>query len=220
MPASKGDSLRKPEKAYLADSRSSAFGLNDISDQYERVEVYKLNDYVPEKVATQYEVARNLYLYAYNVYRFYMVAQHQALVALEFAIKECIGNDEIQRYGGEIKKGRGLAACLHYIFDKELVENADFAIWQHRCRIDAEQKDMYAKLNEMTEKDLDEIELNYDEIDYEEDSLELDYLEVLSRILPKIRNSYAHGSSSLHNQVLITFENVSTIINKIYKPEK
>ena len=111
MPASRGDELKTPEKAYLPDSRSLAFGLNDIADQFNRIERYELAEYVPEKVATQYEVARNLYLYAYNVYRFYMVAQHQALVVLEFAIKECVGNDEIKRYGKEVKKGRGLAAC-------------------------------------------------------------------------------------------------------------
>lgn len=216
MSVSKGDGLRIPEVAYEPDSRSTAFGLNDIADQYNKIELYTLEDYVPENVATQYEVARNLYLYAFNVYRFYMVAQHQALIALELAIKECIGNKKIKRYGEKIKKGSGLSACLHYIFDKDLVSNEDFSIWRDRCKVDAEHQYQMQKLEEMNKNGMDSIELNYDEINYEEHSLEYDYLEVLSENMPKIRNNHAHGSSTLHNQVLITFENVSVIINKIY----
>jgi len=217
MSFSKEECLRTPEEAYFPDSRSLAFGLNDISDQHNRIKHFYLEEYVPEKVATQYEVARNIYLYAFNVYRFYMVAQHQALIALEFSIKECIGRKKIKRYGEKIKKGNGLSGCLHYIFDKGLVENADFPVWQNRSRIEAEQKYQMKKLEEMQAKGLKSIELNFDDIEYEEHSLEFDYLEVLSKNMPKIRNNFAHGASTLHNQVLTTFENVSVIINKIYK---
>lgn len=97
MPASNGDHLKTPNEAYLPDDRSSAFGLASIEDQYNRIRVYDLADYVPEKIATQYEISRNLYLYSYNVYRFYMVAQHQVLVTMELAIKKCIGTNEIER---------------------------------------------------------------------------------------------------------------------------
>ena len=148
-----------------------------------------------------------------------MVAQHQALVVLEFAIKECFGKKEIAKYGNEIKRGCGLAACLRYVFDKGYVVNEDFPVWQNRQRMDAEQKYQFKKLEEMEEKGLKEIELNYDEIDYDEHTLEYDYLEVISKTMPYFRNMHAHGTGMLHNQVLVTFENVSTILNKIYKPE-
>lgn len=218
MTVAKGDELRSPEQAFQPDPRSPMFNRHDISDQYDKIAPYRLEEYVPEDVATQYEVARNIYLYAYNVYRFYMVAQHQALVALEYAIKECIGRDEIQRYGGEINKGRGLAASLRYVFDKEMVSNADFPVWRNRRRMDAEHKYGYQKFEEMEKKGLESIKLDFDEIDYEAHELEYDYLDVLSETMPYFRNLHAHGSSHLHNQVLITFENVSVIINKIYHP--
>jgi len=218
MTVQKCDGLRNPIDAYISDERSPMFGVNSIQDQYDGIVEYVLADYVPEDVVTQYEVARNLYLYAYNVYRFYMVAEHQALVTLEFAIKECIGSDEIKLYGKEIKKGQGLAACLHYVFDKGLVENVDFPIWRHHRKADAEEKFQRKKIKEMIDKDLDSIEVDYAEIDYEEHTLEYDYLSVLSKIMPNIRNNHAHGSNTLHNNVRTTFENVSTIINKIYKP--
>lgn len=220
MTASKGDTLKKPGEAYLPDSRSPMFGLNAIEDQFNRIKGYELAEYVPEKIATQYEVARNLYLYSYNVYRFYMVAQHQALIALEFAIKECVGKTRIKRYGEKIQKGSGLAACLRYVFDEGLVENKDFPVWQNKRRMDAEQKYNIQKIEEMQEKGLKEIELDYSEINYGEHSLEFDYLEVLSEIMPKIRNNHAHGSNALYNTVLSTFENVSIIINKIFKSTK
>lgn len=224
MPASKGDNLKKPEETNLPDSRSPMLGLRSITDQYERIQLYELADYVPEKVATQYELARNLYLYAYHVYRFYMVAQHQVLITLEFSIKECIGKKKIKRYGEKIKKGSGLAVCLHYIFDKCLIENTDFPIWQDRRRVDAEHQYQIKKIEEMQEKGLESIELDYDDIDYDDidyegHALELDYLEMLSKNMPDIRNRHAHGTSMLHNQVRTTFENVSVIINKIYKPD-
>jgi len=219
MPASKGDSLRIPEKAYLPDSRSSAFGLNDISDQYERIEVYKLENYVPEKVFTQYEVARNLHLYAYNVYRFYMVAQQQALVVLEMAIKECFDPDVLRQYAKEIGKTRGLYTCLRYVIDKGFIENADFPAWHRGPKLKAEYEYSIAKMQEMREKGLEEIDLNYSEAVVTTTPEDFDYLEVLLNCMPKMRNSHAHGTDMLHNQVLITFENVSTIINKIYKPK-
>lgn len=44
----------------------------------------------------------------------------------------------------------------------------------------------------------------------------LEYLNFLANYLPEIRNHYAHGTPMLHNQVLITLEVVSEIINQIY----
>ena len=86
--------------------------------------------------------------------------------------------------------------------------------------MEAERKYDFQKLEELKEKRLDRISLNYDEIDYEEHTLEYDYLEVLCDVLPKIRNDHAHGTSSLYSTVLNTFENVSIIINKIFKSPK
>ena len=69
MQKSKGDSLNTPEEAYLPDSRALATGISDISIQYSNIEPYQLEAYVPESIVNQYEVARNLYLYAFHVYK-------------------------------------------------------------------------------------------------------------------------------------------------------
>ncbi len=215
MPIPKGDGLKTPEEAYLADPRSNN---NSISDQYNRIVEFKLAEYVPENISAQYEVARNLYLFAHNVYRFYMTAHHQALITLEFAIKERYGKKKIKRYGEKHKKGSGLAACLCYVFDKGIISNSDFAAWINRRRMDAEHKFGIQKIEEMNEKGLDSIEVDYNDIDYENHPFEYDYLDVLSDALPYLRNMHAHGTSTLNSSVLMTFENVSVIINKIFAP--
>lgn len=220
MSIPRSDSLRTPDEAYLPDSRSPMFGLKSIEDQFNRIKVYELSNDIPEKIITQYEVARNIYLYAYNAYRFYMVSRHQALIVLEYAIKERYGREEIAEYGKSIKKGRGLAACLRYVFDKGFVVNEDFQFWRDRRRADAQWKYELQKIEEMERKGLNEIDLDFDEIDYEKHTLEWDYREVLSETMPSYRNEHAHGSSILTKNVLDIFENVSTIINKIYERSK
>lgn len=92
-------------------------------------------------------------------------------------------------------------------------------MWQNQRRMDAEWKYDIQKSEEMRDKGLKEIELYFDEIKYEEHTLEYDFLAVFSENMPKTRNNFAHGASTLHNQVLTIFENVSIIINKIFKPD-
>jgi hypothetical protein len=216
MSDSPSDELRIPQLAYEPDVRSAAFGLKDIDVQYQLIKPYALTDRVPEKIVIQYNVARNLYLYAYNVYRFYMVAHHHALVTLEFAIKEFVGEAKLEAYRKEQNFSRGLRLCMAYIREQKIVTNSDFSVWQRRNRTHAEEQYMMDKIAEMEAKGLKSIPLDFDEIDPEQFDIEWDYLEVLCENLPSQRNEQAHGSASLYNQVLITFDIVSTIINKLY----
>ena len=164
MPVSKVDSLNTPETACQADERSRAFGVADISNQYRLIEPYGLDENVPEVIITQYEVARNLYLYAYYVYRFYMTAQHQVLITLEFAIKERFGADIIAKYGRDIGMRRGLALCLRYVFDHDYLVDRDFPTWHQRNLRAAEKDYQIRKIEEMEARGLDSIELDYSEI--------------------------------------------------------
>jgi len=56
-------------------------------DRHEFIAAYDLNPAVPEDIRVQFDTARNLYLYAWNVYRFHVVAEHQALSTLELALR-------------------------------------------------------------------------------------------------------------------------------------
>jgi len=44
----------------------------------------------------------------------------------------------------------------------------------------------------------------------------VEYLEILLKTIPQLRNHYAHGSTSLFESVLHTFEIVSELLNAAY----
>jgi len=70
------------------DSRTGRSRPATAADQHGAVIDYRLNSTVPEEVVVHFETAKNLYLYAWFVFRFYPVAEQQALASLEFALRE------------------------------------------------------------------------------------------------------------------------------------
>ena len=59
-----------------------------VEDGYANLTQLELSPKVPESVRKQFDVCRDLMLYAWYAYEFYAVAAHQALVCLEFAIRQ------------------------------------------------------------------------------------------------------------------------------------
>src|SRR6266508_6112482 len=92
------DSLRSPDRICHPDPRTLSLARIDRrtglsrsttpEDQYEAVAYFVLNASVPEAVAIHFETAKNLYFYAWFVFRFYPLAEQQALGSLEFALRE------------------------------------------------------------------------------------------------------------------------------------
>jgi len=225
MSASKGDEFKSLDNIYLPDPRENLTKIDlntfqsverTIEDHHRGIAEYSLLDSVPEEITTQYEVARNIYLYAWHAYRFYMVAEHQVLVVLEFAVKRAVGKKKIKRFGEKQRKGSGLAACLCYINNKGLIKNEDFESWHRSRQQCAESKFQMDMIREMSEKGIDEFAYDPDEINVEDFPYEHDYMAILQESLPYIRNDHAHGTTTLHRQVLGSFDVVSTIINKLY----
>lgn len=226
MTASKGDEFKSIEQLYEQDPRERAFSHvnpitfesreRTIADHHADIAQYELNESVPEPIATQYEVARNIYLYAWHAYRFYMVAEHHALVVLEYAIKQKVGKKKIKRFGEKRRVGSGLSACLHYVIEKKLVCNEDFPTWHQARRAHAESRFQMDIIKEMSDKGIDRIEYDLDDINIDDYPYDRDHLGILAEALPAIRNSHAHGTSMVHNSVLSLFETVSTIINQLY----
>jgi len=60
----------------------------ELADHHELISAYTLHAGVPQEIVLQFETARNVYLYAWFVYRFYPVAEHQCLACLELALRE------------------------------------------------------------------------------------------------------------------------------------
>ena len=92
------EGLRSPEYLCSPDPRTRMFvicnpetghsrSLSQL-DQYEAVAAYKLSGAAPENVHILFDTARNLYLYAWFVYRFYNMAEQQVFACLEMALRE------------------------------------------------------------------------------------------------------------------------------------
>lgn len=187
----------------------------EIGDYHAAVASLELHENVPEKVAVQFETARNLYLYAWFVYRFFPVAEHHTLVCLEYALRERYGNEIPENY---VRKGRTptFGPLLRYAVDKGDIRNDGFTVWEHRAEIRSRERQFLEAIREMNERGLTEMTIDEGAAEIKEEDRDWDYVRVLIDTLPAIRNNYAHGSSMLHNTVLGRLRTVSECINQLY----
>ncbi|MCX5720683.1 MAG: hypothetical protein NT179_01460 [Nitrospirae bacterium] len=187
----------------------------DLRNQHEAVSKHTLHAKVPEDIMMQFETARNLYLYAWFVYRFYPVCEHHALVCLELALRERYEHEAPNEYRNRDGK-LYLKRALRYAIDHGHVKHEGFRRWREAAQRRALLRYQTEKTDEMYAKGLKEIDLDYSEATVTDADRNLEYLNFLASYLPEIRNHYAHGTSMLHNQVLTTLEVASEIINQIY----
>ena len=216
------DELRTPINVLAPDTRTFNFNIPSIEVLYRAIEQIQLNSLVPDDIKVQFDTARNLFMHSFYVYRFYVVAESQALTTLEFALRECIGKEQIKLFSKELKAEKlrfseGLRLYMEYLARRELIKNEDFPIWHNRNRIAAEEAYRLEISKRMEDEGLSEYTWDDSEIDESKFDVEWNYVEVLCNTIPKIRNKYAHGGKTLHNQVLRSFENISIIINKMYE---
>ena len=219
--------LRPVEQVCEPDPRNTAFVKLDrktgdfvplsVRDQHERISKHTLHAKVPEDIMMQFETARNLYLYAWFVYRFYPVSEHQALACLELALRKRFESDLSQEELGGRKPT--LSPLLRYAIKHGHIKHEGFRRWHEAAQRRATLRYEMQKTNEMHAKGLKQIDLNYSEVTVTDADRNWEYLSFLSDFLPELRNNYAHGTSMLHNQVLTTLEVVSEIINQIYPEE-
>jgi len=220
------EGLRPAEYVWEADPRSTMLVRVDLTtgtsrqielaDHHEQISAYVLHAGVPQEIVLQFETARNVYLYAWFVYRFYPVAEHQCLACLELALRERL-KEEIRT--GKIKEKRPtLYPLLKYAVDNGLVRNEGFSAWQNRGEINSRARVEMEKLREASEKNLTEFTIDESDIQITAEDLDWDYVKMLPDLLPRLRNDYAHGSTDLHNWSLRSFQLVSEIINQLYQP--
>lgn len=184
----------------------------ELADHHENIAALSLHAGVPQDIALQFETARNLYLYSWFVYRFYPVAEHHSLACLELALRDRLKDDI--RAGKVGKSGRKpmLRTLLKYAVAQNLIKNEGFQVWRNRGEINARRK-----ICEMPEKNLTDISWDDSEPEVMAEDQNWDYANMLTDTLPYIRNKHAHGSTNLHNLVLLTIQNICEIINQLYE---
>lgn len=216
------ESLRTPDTAFEPDSRTSivaglysaSFGL-----QYREIEGIQLPAYVPEVIAIQFETARNLYLYAWHVYRFYPVALGQALFALELGLKMRLPERLPEPYQRRKAPHPMLKGLLAYAIDQGLLRNEGFRRWHEVAENRARERVSAENFKAMIEQQLSEMVLRDEPITVTPEDQSWNLVEVLRESLPGIRNELAHGSSMLTNAVRGKIELVAEILSQIYAPD-
>lgn len=186
-----------------------------IEKHHANIAQYRLNSTVPEDVVEQFETAKNLYLHAWYIYRFYPVADFLVLASLELALRE--------RYEKEIPQrdlGRGgkpsLTSLLRYAIRLGHIKNEGFKKWHNAIWRRAINRYDNDKHEEMREKELESIDLDYSEVKIADEDRRFDFVKILFESLPSLRNHYAHGTSMHRGKDLSTIEFVAEMINQVY----
>ncbi|TLS77969.1 hypothetical protein FE236_02445 [Mariprofundus erugo] len=194
----------------IVNKRTGESRPRTLDDHYEAVAKFELSSSVPEDVRSQFNVSKNVLLYAWHSYSFFSVASQHVLSVLELAMKERIGEENIKRIG------RGMFRYLDFIIKNEWVKNEDLSAWHRRPFEAAMHEYRLKKSEEMHEKGLKEIELDFREIEVPDEN-NFDYLGALQETLHKIRNEYAHGTTTLYPYTTYKFfELAEEFINALF----
>jgi hypothetical protein len=221
--------LRTLETVCQPDPRSHYFGIphddgvyggEAFEQHHNGISAFALHSGVPEDIIIQFETAKNIYLYAWFVFRFYPVAQSQAYACLELAMHERLEQEMLAAGWKKREFGFGIRNYLKHAVKKGYIKNEDFEVWRKGVLIRARARYMYESFEEMERLGLTEMEVDESKIEVRDEDKASDYVGVLLKSIPYQRNHYAHGSKTLHKTVLGTFRIVSEIINKLWECKK
>lgn len=211
------DRLREISTAMEPDPRTVMWAAPQpplLASHHAEVAVLQISSAVSEPVAIQFEVARNLYLYAWYVYRFYMPATAQALAALEFGLRERLRNTLPER---DQRRKLMLKRLLHIAVDQGLVKNEGFRRWHEAAQVNARERASAEALKAMIDSQLERMEYQIPEfLEVLPEDQQWDLVGRLPDSLPGIRNELAHGSPMLTKNALGTIELVAEILNQLY----
>ncbi|MFJ3059016.1 hypothetical protein [Herbaspirillum sp. NPDC087042] len=112
------DSLRNDITAFEPDPRMQHYSLQERSQV---INSFALIPCVPQSIQTHFETAKNLFLYAWFVYRFHMVAEQYAFSTLELALRE--GLIQIGLINRDSDQLPGLSKMLKLAHSNALITN-------------------------------------------------------------------------------------------------
>lgn len=222
--------------AHLAVRHDSAFRAITQEDRYESVAVLALDEAVPSDVRIHFDTARNVYLYAWYVYRFHVVAEQQVLATLELALRTRLISAGVLDVEGVYRKALppkapggpprmsservALRRLLDLASAAGLLRNdriEDRAEWALRL---AYQRQSIEQIQKMRELGLTEMAVPDEAPVPNQDELDFDWIGHFAERLPSLRNDYAHGSSNLHASVLNTFQFVRALVHQLFVPHE
>jgi hypothetical protein len=219
------DMLRNSATALDPDARAlatvsmradGATSMGTLDERHGDVSQFDLTQAVPLDIRVHFETAKNLYLYAWFVYRFYPVAEQQALATLEFGLRTRLAMLDPAKYGPNSTWIPSLSKMLKTARKEGLVSNAGMRATERWAMQRARNRVSDDATRRLIESGAECIEFDLDSAVPEPQDYSADALSIFIETRPAIRNALAHGSSMLHPTVLGTFEIVADLVNQLY----
>lgn len=208
------DSLRLAAAFPLPDPRMAGGDpAANLERRHSVIASVQLSDAVPEQIRIHFETAKNVYLYAWCVYRFHMVAEHYVFSTLELALRERL--NELGLVPPGKGRPRGLADWIRLAAKHSLINSGRFGPGDAMARRRAEDRLSEQMRQKMIAEGLTEIEYSLTDAKVLSED-RLDWIEHYAEHMPKIRNLHAHGTDALYPTVLHSFHVVADFINQCY----
>lgn len=213
------DAFRSLDAICEPDVRSGMFNVMtpegwrpiSLEDHHEVIVSIALHEEVPEKIATQFETARNVFLCSWFVYRFGPVAQSQALSALELALRTRLA--EIPR------KPAQWTPPLSQLLDMAISRGIVCAEGMSHARYQAETRARRRHLSESVgrgDSGADAVDLDDEEIQVQPHDFDPEFFARMKSALRFSRNDKAHGSTNLDMEAAGVLRAVADIVNQLY----
>lgn len=209
------DSLRNGVTAFEPDPRMRHQSLQDRSQV---INSFSLAPYVPQSIQIHFETAKNLYLYAWFVYRFHMVAEQYAFSTLELALRERL--IDIGSINRDSDRFPGLSGMLKLARSKDLISNKRLIgrdAWATRI---ARNRYKDNEMRRMIEDGISQLAIDESLAVPTAEEFNFDWINHFIQHIPVQRNSHAHGTTLLYPNVLWTFELVAELINQLFSAHK
>jgi hypothetical protein len=221
----KEDKLRTALEALQPDPRMmSGISTHDgqmrrrtLDDQHKIINRFVLVPTAPEAVRIHFETAKNLYLYAWFVYRFYMVSEHYVFSTLEMALRERLHTHFTPR---QLKRPPSLGELLSMAASTGYIGNAKLHSRAARAMEMARNRFSHETTSRMIEEGIESMAIDYGSVQPSDEDLAFDWISHFTVHLPLLRNMHAHGSDHLYPNVLWTFEIVWELVNQLYADPK
>ncbi len=215
------DALRDLSNVLQPDARSplpavpGAGGLvsGGLEIHLAEIQRYRLRPEVPVGIRIHFETAKNLYLYAWFVYRFYMAADQYVYSTLELALRTRLHPDLADDEWKPM-----LRKMLDEAIDQGLLSKRKFSRVVLLAKARARSRQSRELIDRMNAGGLKSVQVS-DDVEILEEDYAFDALDIWKDNIPYSRNLHAHGTTSLWPSVLTTFEIVSEMINQLYEPQ-
>lgn len=171
---------------------------------------FALSADVPDEVRIHFETGRNLFVYAWHVYRFNMVAEQHILASLEMAARLRLGSFTVD------EPPRGLAKLLRAASANGLIANERLSNRDERVLEMARDRHRRDEMRRMNEEGLNNCVVDYAHVQPTEEELQFDWIGRFITALPHLRNMHAHGTDNLRPNVGRSFDIVCELINQLF----